>query len=736
MGWSHFWLERASRAADRRRRRYEVEPPSAIKKSIYVRDAPIGFPDSIRLFVYLLLGTLKGLSTLTWRFLTDRDTPGRRREIDALAREMEERLSAASTLAIGYFERRLYSRDLARVPKILEKLLFRTTPLVVVHVGNERDVISIMRFAQERGIPVYPRGASSSAFGGTIPTQNGLVLDLSLMSEILDVDPAHLTVRLQPSVRWADLAQALDAFGLSSLTTPSSRFSTVAGWISTGGLGIESFKYGHVRRAVLSARLILPGGRAVEWRSQDERFQYLFGTEGQIGIITDLVIRVRPKSNYSGSQLFYFKDERAAIGFVDQVIKLGGQPSHIVFYDRAWLAEENRLFRDRRGLAEAIVEEREAVLIHFDDAESEKTFLGAIRSSNSYRLSSSPAADYLWSERYFPLKAQRLGPNLLASEVLLDRQALPKFIPRARRLAKRFGLDLGLEVIFVDGAQCLAISSFRCNSRKFASYMSSLLLVQMLVHLGTTLGGFPYGIGIWNTPFLRKRFPAQARLDLKRLKKQIDPNWILNPRKYFKLRARFFNILGWAFNPQAYSAGLAGLRLLSPIIGLPAKLMKPEPEESWTPPGPEDGKTGALLSQAALRCAFCGACVSVCPAYLLTGDELVTGRAKLRLAEAMQSRSEISPAEAARAFLCLRCGLCEEVCQTRLPLVECYSSLEARLEKRFGRPIETIGRFVESVDKSREWIERTFGLSVADWSPGKRTEKSSRANQAAAGGTR
>jgi FAD/FMN-containing dehydrogenase/ferredoxin len=732
MGWSNFWLESTSRAAQRRRRRYEVEPPPAVRRSLEQQEAALGVLDSIRLISYLLLGTFKGLATLAWRFLADHDTPKRKREIETLTKGLRERLTDGSTLAKGGFERRLYSRDLANVPKIMEKLLFRTTPLAVVHVRSEKDIIAVMRFANERGIPVTPRGVSSSAFGGTIPTRNGIVLDLSPMSRILEVDPGRLTVRLQPSVRWADLAETIARFGLSVGPTPSSRFSTVAGWVTTGGLGMESLKYGHVRDWIVWARVILPGGSAVELDGQDERLRYLFGTEGQFGIITELVMRVRLKNDFGKTLLLFFDNIRTALTFADRLIRTDCKPSHIVFYNRARLAEENLLLRDRLGLAEPVLEENEAVLVHFDDPESEKAFETAVQTLNSGRLSEGPAADYLWSERFFPLKAQRLGPNLLAAEVLIGRPALPKYIPRAQRLARRFGIDLGSEVIFADEGQCIAIGTFPCDSRKSASYALYLLFVQMLVQLATRLGGSPYGIGLWNTPFMRKRYPADTRRELRRLKKEMDPKGILNPRKFFGLRTRFFNGPGLFFKPAVYSSSLAAMRLFSPFVGLMAKVVKPAPVETWKVP--VDGEGTTLLEQTALRCTFCGACVSVCPAYLLTRDELATGRTKLKLFEAVQSGKAVSPAETARAFQCLHCSLCEEVCQTRLPLVDCYFALESLLEERFGRPDETLARFVESVDTNREWIEQTFGLSVAEWTPQRRTDELLKAGHSAVGG--
>ncbi len=555
------------------------------------------------------------------------------------------------------------------------------------------------------------------------------------MSRILEIDPANLTARVQPGVRWADLGSALEVFGLSTAATPSSRFSTVAGWVATGGLGIESFKYGHVRESVVSARVILPSGEALELGPRDEHFSYLFGTEGQLGIITELALQVRPKASYSAAHLFYFDEAAAALEFLDRVVREKHRPSHVVFYDRARLAEENALLRDKLSSAEPIFEERAAVLVHFDDKESEKEFLEAVESEgfgdtiriqensvmppNSGRSmtkiagtaekiltsavraaapsplrSDRAAASYIWSERYFALKAQRLGPSLLAGEVLLGRSALPKFIRRARRLARRFGADIGIEAILAGADKCTVIAAFPCDFRKPLSYFLNLLLAQLLVRLGTRLGGSPYGIGTWNAPFIRRRYSGQALHDMRRLKKRIDPHSILNPGKFFRLRARFFNIPGPIFHPVVYAASLGALNVLSPFVGLVARLSKPERDPRWTPPSPEAEKGASILSESSLRCTFCGACVSVCPAYILTRDELATGRAKLRLAEAVLSQKEVPGAEAGRAFQCLRCSLCEEVCQTRLPLVDCYAALEAQIEGRFGRPAETIARFV------------------------------------------
>jgi Fe-S oxidoreductase len=197
----------------------------------------------------------------------------------------------------------------------------------------------------------------------------------------------------------------------------------------------------------------------------------------------------------------------------------------------------------------------------------------------------------------------------------------------------------------------------------------------------------------------------------------VDPDHLLNPRKFFGVRTRFFNLPGLLFRPAVFGTALRMTSLLSPLIGAAARISSRSPEHRWQIPSPEDEDGLRLLTETSLRCTSCGSCVSACPAYLLTRDELVTGRSKLRMAEALLSGGEVSAREGWSPFQCLHCGLCEEVCQTRLPLRSCYGILERWIEKRHGYPAELVGNFVQRLDADRRLIRITFGLDLPDWSP-------------------
>ncbi|MHC5040443.1 MAG: FAD-binding oxidoreductase, partial [Planctomycetota bacterium] len=725
-GWTQYWIRNAHRVADRRRQRYGLEPPRRIGRLLRAKDAHIGFVNSLRLAFYSLFGSPSQMIQLAWRYLTDRDTPRRKARIETLATELRTRISPASRIVVGYFERCLYSRDLARVPHLLEKILHRTTPQLVVQPKKEADVVALMKFAARHRMPVFPRGISSSAFGGAVPTLNGITLDLSSLTGIFEVDLSRRTVRCAAGVRWADLAEHLRDFGLAPMATPSSRFSTVGGWASTGGLGIESFGYGHFAEAIDAARAVLPNGELLECRAGDENLADFIGTEGQFGILTELTLRLKPLPAIDAPVLLPFDDAGAAFDFLDRLVASSLRPSHVAYYDSARLEEENLAFRDRTGLKDSVVPKTDAVLLHFDDPEQEQKFHEVRKSWGARDTAEDSAAHYLWAERYFPMKFQRLGPSMLAAEVLLSRHQVPAFIECGRRLARRFGSTLAVEVFVSrirpdafssEDRDCVVLASFRCDARRRLDYFLRLLLAQLLVHLGVRIGGRPYGFGIWNSPFLHRGVPRPARKRLASRKLKVDPHLLLNPMKFFRVRTRLFNLPGILFLSPVYGFWLGTMRLFSPLVGLLARWTRTKPEETWTVPSPKEEGGKRLLRETALRCTFCGACVSTCPAYLLTGDERSTARGKLRLSETLSASGEISREDAASPFRCLHCGLCEEVCQSGLPLTDCYAALEGWVEKEFGKPHETIETFASLLDANREWLLKTFGLHRAEWTP-------------------
>jgi FAD/FMN-containing dehydrogenase/ferredoxin len=734
MSWKEYVLYRARKTANRRKRIYSIEPAPRISDLLIQETPSLSFRETYRLFSYILFKSPQRRLQLLWKYLTDRDTPVRRQQIKSLAQNLRPHLSENCRVAISYFERRNYSRDLARVPALMEKALHRTTPSLVVQPKTEKDISSILAYGNSKRLAVFPRGSGSFAFGGAVPTRSGIVMDLSPMTAILEVDPKAQTVRVQPGARWADIATKLETYGLIPQTTPTSRFSTVAGWIATGGMGLDSYAFGSVHESVIAVRVARPDGTIEKLDSKDESIKDLYGTEGQFGIITEITLRVRSKPEHSGTHLVTFKNPAQAFTFIDELARGDFQPSHVVFFDCEYLKRENILFAEQTQLEEPIVPENDAVLLHFETTENEQKFISFLNGNLDSVSENKAAARYLWADRYFPLRAQRIGPSLLGSEVVIPREKISKYVTKVKKLARNFNIKPTVEVIVCgngksysqntesasynkDAYSYLVIVSFSCDYSRTLHYVLSLLFIQLLVRMAVRYGGSPYGVGIWNTPFIKSKYSRDQLNRLRQKKTAIDPEDILNPNKFFKIRGRFFSITALSLHPIIFRPVLAILHFFAPLLGLMARLVGPEPQTRWNIPGRDDNHGEDLLHQSAQRCTSCGACISVCPAYTITEDELVTGRAKLRMAEAIKSGVGLEKSEAHAPFRCLHCGLCEEVCQTHLPLRECYLVLEDVLEDRYGSPLETVQNFVEKLESRREFIKDIFGLDLPDWSP-------------------
>ncbi len=135
-------------------------------------------------------------------------------------------------------EREIYSLDQAEVPAVLRRLFIRKHPQLIAQPRSEEEIARILRYADEHDLPVVPRGAASSPYGGALPVRGGIVLDLSLLRTIVAFDPEAGVVTVEGGVRWADLDQFLAGNEYALRSHPTSWWSTVAGWLSTGGYGL------------------------------------------------------------------------------------------------------------------------------------------------------------------------------------------------------------------------------------------------------------------------------------------------------------------------------------------------------------------------------------------------------------------------------------------------------------------------------------------------------------------
>ncbi|MHC9542627.1 MAG: FAD-binding protein [Vulcanimicrobiota bacterium] len=623
--------------------------------------------------------------------IADHDTDEKETFLHKVRDQLAGELSPGSQIFSEYADRKNYSHDLASIPPILEKMLFRTTPLLVIQPKKPADLAVILRVAKEYGLPVFPRGIASWGLGGAVPTFNGIVIDFSPLDSIISIDRDNLTVTVEAGARWGVIDETLKVQELQLAVTPTSRFSTVGGWIATGGYGLGSLGCGHLRNWVAEIKVATPEKGLITLKAGDEDFPLFFNTEGQIGLIHEVTLMVIPRHRSEFIHLLYFDKEESLFGFAGELLEGGIVPYTMNYKGANHLKELNKIWK------EPLFAEKPSLLLIITDPDMETQF-----TKRFTKIESAPphVARLLWHERYNPLKMHAKAPSLLASEVLIPLEKAADYIEKAEKLAGNFRVTPIFEFHFVKtekSFKVLAMCLFNCDRRKMLSYYAYLALVPALTRQGIKMGGKPYGIGIWNVPFFAAAFSDEHRTKLIEGKAKYDRTGIMNPRKFIAIRSRFYDIPAKIFHPLFFNAGMEIVMAFSPLM----RAVLPALSADFLPQGEN------FIEEQAFSCTGCGNCLTVCPAYRITGKESCSPRGKLALTRRYLHGKKLSPRWVQDAFFCTRCKNCEHVCQSRIVHTRVWDELEERLKKLNLHSEEKIREFIDSLPSHPEYLELT-----------------------------
>ena len=585
-------------------------------------------------------------------------------------------------------EREQYSHDIGDLPAIMTKTLFTTMPDFVVQPKNVDEIKKVLAFANDRKISVVPRGAASWGFGGVIPTRGGIVIDLSPFRNILALDVAKKTVTVQAGARWSDIDILAKKSGLCLMTYPSSKFSTVGGWVSTGGIGINSFRYGHISKMIVSLTVITGNGEVKKLSPTDPEFKYFVSTEGELGIIVEVTLKLRDVPQGTYPHLLYFKGDAEAYEFIAAFLKDADAnkitPDTIRFLDENSMGDINEIMRS------GVFKKSAAVLIEFSSSEGDGHFLQYLAKNGKIEEAPAYVSSYLWNERLFGMKTKRLGPSILASEVIIPMKSAAAFIAKAKKIGHNFGVEITIDSYIMDADKALVMATFLTDSRR-KKYFINIPLVAIITKAAVSLGAEPYGLGLWNAAFVHNLFNKTRYQELRAYKMKTDPNNILNTGKFFGTGSK--GVTALVFKPGFFGPAMQIMGAWSPVVGRTATAFLGK-----------DKKISNLDYELNLHaCAKCGNCLAECPAYLVTGNEAVTAKGKIALAKKLLSGQKVTQEEATTAFMCMHCKGCEEICQTNLELMNLWDALEKNLKEKFEWPQPEIEEFLKKVDATKEY---------------------------------
>ncbi len=438
------------------------------------------------------------------------------------------------------FERRLYDHDIAPLPPEIS-MIFKTVPDVVVKPRKAEDVSKIVEYAYLNEVPIIPRGASSWGYGGTIPTKGGIVLELTELKGIVGLDKENMTVTVEAGLRWKALLSFLEEQGLSFKVYPSSAPSaTIGGWIATGGLGIGSLKYGHLREHIKEIKFVTPKGEVVssskEGQDDSKMFDSIFGSEGTLGVITEATLYIRPKPEKILPQLASFDDTETLIEVIAKVVDRPIKPFFIEIQDGDYLEIKRSIglyVPDAAVLALFVYEGPS------EQVERDADYLRGLVSDVGGSMWPLEMAEEEWDERFYYMRIRRAGPTLLAGEVTNPLTKLQYVMDETRRIKEKHGLRMGVKSFMVSGETVLYMPMYLADERDRWKFLSLLPVVNEITSVGLKAGGGPYGFGIWNSFFLKEVFGDEKVREMKDRKRRMDPKNIMNPGKLYQVKTKF-----------------------------------------------------------------------------------------------------------------------------------------------------------------------------------------------------
>jgi glutamate synthase domain-containing protein 2/FAD/FMN-containing dehydrogenase/glutamate synthase domain-containing protein 3/ferredoxin/glutamate synthase domain-containing protein 1 len=585
-----------------------------------------------------------------------------------------------------------YRHDLnVDLPPLIRDLMLKSLPDIVLQPTTEEHILETFVFAREHKIPLTVRGAGTWGYGGAVPTRGGILIDLGLMDKI-EVNPGALQLTVGPGARFLDIHRELERHGLTLLSMTSGKGGTLMGWMATGGMGFGTFSHGPVRNQLVSIRVITPEGKAKDLNAEDPEMGYFLSTEGQMGIIVKATLKVGQRPSQWYPFLIHFREPAAAYVFTKQLsLHPSIKPDDLIVYH----SELTRVLKAQSNGGMSI-EDGNLVLVVFEDNEQARQFK-AYLDEHRIQTVDEKSAHYLWEERFLPMSIKRLGPSLLATEVILPVNQVAPYYEKISEWGKRLGVTFYPTSHLVNEGHVLFLAMLATDHRKTIFYVD-LLLIPMMVRLAVQhYHGKPYGLGIWNTPFLHHLYPKKELKKLARYKKKVDPSGILNSGKFFGVSGRLGPLQKILFHSDIFNLELSSTQWLL------FKLFSIIPEKTLRRRIPVVPQGLEEVANDILSCAQCGSCIARCPVYRATRDETFTARGKLLIIKRALETKKIELSKLLPLYFCLHCGRCDEECQVNLKHRQLFDQLEKYLSHYVDFPIQQVTQFIQEVENSPEF---------------------------------
>jgi len=419
-------------------------------------------------------------------------------------------------------------------------------PDVVVLPTTTEQVSQILKLANENQIPVTPRGAGTNLSGGSIPLKGGIVLCTTKMNRILEINKGNLVATVEPGVVLQDFNLALAKEDLFYPPDPQSFLScTMGGTVAENASGPYCLKYGVTKQYVLGLEVVLAngyvmkiGGVTVKNRTGYELVMLFTGSEGTLGVITKITVRLLPMPPASKSMMAIFDDMAVGGEAVSNILANGLIPAKVEFVDNFAIRRIEEMMP--MGLP---VEANALLLLQTDGSsaavEAETQQIISILKKNG-AIDVKVAKDEVEAAMYWRMRTAGFAAvfsaahTVMAEDVTVPRDKLAEFIRKLGEISERTGFFIQFLGHAGDGNLHPSIFTDIRDKEQFAKAQDAMAEVfRAAMALGGVLSG-EHGIGLEKRRFLKEAMDPVAIELMKKIKGILDPNHILNPGKIWE----------------------------------------------------------------------------------------------------------------------------------------------------------------------------------------------------------
>ncbi|MCZ7569521.1 MAG: FAD-binding protein [Ardenticatenaceae bacterium] len=449
------------------------------------------------------------------------------------------------------FERILGRARVLTAPEELTVYAYDATwahqrPDAVLTFQETAEVAQVLAVCHRERIAVVPRGGATGLAGGAVPSAGSISLNLAPMNKILEINPRDMYAVVQPGVVNADLQRAVEPHGLFYPPDPASwLMSTIGGNVAMNAGGPRALKYGVTAAYVMALEVVLASGEVMRTGSRTLKnvtgynlTQLIVGSEGTLGVITEITLRLLRKPPAQGTVMAVFDQLEAAAECVVELLQAGVTPLTTELMDRTTLQVAQAAFPHLALPIEAAA----VLLIDVDGDEAaverEAARVAEVASRTGaravQRAADAAEAATLWAGRRAVGGAlTRLKPNYYAEDIVVPRSAIPEMARRVRQIAEQYNLLLPLFGHIGDGNLHPTIMCDRRNADEMRRVEAAAeAIVESAIELGGVLTG-EHGVGLLKRDYLPLDLNPVEIASMRRIKQALDPHNILNPGKLF-----------------------------------------------------------------------------------------------------------------------------------------------------------------------------------------------------------